>query len=304
MAHVAGQCGEPAPAHQPARVAHRVHAAHAVPVGERRPGDDDGAEQLGTGRRGHHHLPASLAVADHDRLALRLRMQLDHPLKERGLGLHHVLDGLAGDRIGQEAHEVAGMAGAHGHADLAVGLESADPGPVPGAGVDDHERPLLRIDRDAARRGDPDHAVIHRPGQRRPAEHELAAEAQDMGRPLRHVLVKLVAALTHHVEVEDTSLPSIDPVVDGIGPQGPRRTSGSAQVGLRHQRRSSKGRKRGRCLGLQGQTGLYRYGRLWTIRPGAGRQVKRQARDHVSGGRWGSRIDPHQRPSPVKSSSP
>ena len=182
VAHVAGQCGEPAPAHQPARVAHRVHAAHPVPVGERSPGDDDGAEQLRPGRRGHHHLPASLAVADHDRLALRLRMQLDHPLKERGLGPHHVLDGLAGDRIGQEAHEVAGVPGAHGHADLAVGLESADPGPVPGAGVDDHERPLLRIDRDAGRRGDPDQAVIHRPGQRRPAEHELAAEAQDMGR--------------------------------------------------------------------------------------------------------------------------
>ncbi len=73
-------------------------------------------------------------------------MQLDHLLEEGGLGLHHVLDRLAGHGLGQEAHEVAGMAGPERHPDLAVGLEAADPGPVPGARVDDHEGPLLLVD--------------------------------------------------------------------------------------------------------------------------------------------------------------
>ena len=66
----------------------------------------------------------------------------DHPLEERGLGLHDVLDRLPRHRLGQEADEVAGMAGAHGDADLAVGLEAADARPVAGARVDDDERPL------------------------------------------------------------------------------------------------------------------------------------------------------------------
>ena len=144
VAEVAGERGQPAAAVEPAGVAHRVLAAHAGPVGQRRAGDDDRAEQLGPGRGHHHHRPAALAVADHHRLAVGLGVQLDHPLEERGLGRHDVLDRLARHRLGQEADEVAGMPGAHGDADLAVGLEAADPRAVAGARVDDDERPLLR----------------------------------------------------------------------------------------------------------------------------------------------------------------
>ena len=68
---------------------------------------------------------------------------------------HDVLDRLAGHRLGQEADEVAGVAGAHGDADLAVGLEAADARPVAGARVDDDERPLALIDGDAGGRDDP-----------------------------------------------------------------------------------------------------------------------------------------------------
>ncbi len=60
------------------------------------------------------------------------------------------LDGLARHRLRQEADEIAGMAGLERDADLAVGLEAADAGAVPGARVDDDEWPARRIELDAA----------------------------------------------------------------------------------------------------------------------------------------------------------
>ena len=42
--------------------------------------------------------------------------------------------------LGQEADEIAGMPGLERDADLAVGLEAADAGAVPGARIDHHER--------------------------------------------------------------------------------------------------------------------------------------------------------------------
>ena len=53
------------------------------------------------------------------------------------------LDGLTRHRFGQEADEVAGMTGLHRYADLAVGLEAADPRPVTRARIDDYERTAL-----------------------------------------------------------------------------------------------------------------------------------------------------------------
>ncbi len=56
------------------------------------------------------------------------------------------LDGLARHRLGQEADEIAGMPRLHRDADLAVGLEAADAGSMPGPWVDDDERPARRVD--------------------------------------------------------------------------------------------------------------------------------------------------------------
>ena len=50
-AEIAGQRGQPASAQQAAGVAHRIFAAHARPVGQRRAGNDDRAEQLRPERR-------------------------------------------------------------------------------------------------------------------------------------------------------------------------------------------------------------------------------------------------------------
>ena len=45
-AEIAGQRGQPRAAEQATRVAHRVLPAHTAPVGQRRAGDDDRAEEL------------------------------------------------------------------------------------------------------------------------------------------------------------------------------------------------------------------------------------------------------------------
>ena len=190
-AEVAGERGQPAAAGQAAGVAHRVLALDAGPVGQRRAGDDDRPEQLRPDRRHHHHRPAGLAVADDARLAFGVRVQRDHLLEEHRLGAHDVLDGLARHRVGREADEVARMAGAHRHAQLAVGLEAADARPVPGARIDHHERPLLRIDRDPGRRLDARQQVVDRLGEGAAVQHQLGVEAEHMRHRLRLLLVVL-----------------------------------------------------------------------------------------------------------------
>ena len=146
---------------------------HAGPIGKRRAGDDDGAEQFGADRRQHHHRPSALAVADDTRFAVGIRMQGDHLLEEHRFGAGNILDGLPRHWFGQKADEITGMTGLEGDPDLAVGLEPADTGTVARARIDDHEGASPRIDGDAFRRDDPHEPVIHRARQRSPIDDEL-----------------------------------------------------------------------------------------------------------------------------------
>ena len=218
VAEIAGQRRQPAAAIEAAGIAHRVLAAHAGPVGERRAGDDDRAEQLGPGRGHQHRGPAALAVADHHRLAVGIGVQLDHPLEERGLRRHDVLDRLSRHRIRQETDEIARVPGSHGDADLAVRLEAADPRAMAGARVDDDERPLLRVGDDAGRRRDRDQAIIDRARQRAAVEHEVGLELKHVWRLFGHVRVILIASLAQDVEEQYAALPGIHGVVDDGGP--------------------------------------------------------------------------------------
>ena len=163
-------------------------------------------------------------------------MELDHALEEGGLGHHDVLDRLPGHRLGQEAHEVAGMTGAHGDADLAVGLEAADPRTVAGARVDDDERPLALIHGDAGGRDDPRQHVVHRPRQRPAVHDQLGLELQDVGRLHRHVLEILVAPLPQDVEKQHAALPGIQAVLGGGGPGEGARRGRSRALGVCHVR--------------------------------------------------------------------
>ena len=110
VAEVAGERCEPASSQQPTRVAHGVLAARAGPIGERRAGDDNGAEELWPHRREQHDRPARLAIADHGRLAIGFGMKRDDTFEERCFRVDHVLYGLSGDRFGEKAHEIARMA--------------------------------------------------------------------------------------------------------------------------------------------------------------------------------------------------
>ena len=175
--------------------------------------------------------PAGLAIADHAGLAVGLRMQRDDLLEEDRLGARDVLERLARHGLGQEADEVAGMTGLEGDADLAVCLEAADAGAVPGARIDHDKGAPCRIDRHTLRRDDAHEGVIDRPRERAAVDHELGLVVEHVRRRLGEMLAILVAALAQHVEEEEAALCGIDHVVDrgGKGTKG----IGSGRLGWR-----------------------------------------------------------------------
>ncbi len=105
------------------------------------------------------------------------------------------------------------MAGFECHADFAVGLEPADAGAVPGARIDDDERPARQIDFDPRRRNDPHQAVIDRPFQRPAVDDQLHLVVEHMRSGLGQVFSILIAALAHDVAEQHAALRRIDHVV-------------------------------------------------------------------------------------------
>ena len=83
------------------------------------------------------------------------------------------------------------MAGAHGHTQLAVGFEPTDAWTVPGARIDHHERPLLRIDGDPGWRLDAGEQIVGGSLERPGVEDQLGVEAEHMRHRHRLVLVLL-----------------------------------------------------------------------------------------------------------------
>src|SRR5262249_33368363 len=98
-------------------------------------------------------------------------MQRTHLSQKYRFGSRDVLDGLARHRVREKADEITGMSRFECHADLAVGLEAADAGTVPGTRIDDDERPARRIDFDTRRRNDSHEAIIDRAIERSAVEH-------------------------------------------------------------------------------------------------------------------------------------
>jgi hypothetical protein len=181
----------------------------------------DRPRQVGVHGAHHHDLPTGLAVADEARLAFRLRVQRDHPLQEPRLGAANILDRLAGNRVGHEADEVAGMAGGQCDTDLAVLLHPADARPMAGARVEDDEGPLAGVDFNAGRRDDAHQPIVDRPRQRAAVDQQLMLEAEDMRRLLCHPVELRVAALAKGIQEQHRALHRVEPVVlnDAEGPQ-------------------------------------------------------------------------------------
>ena len=222
MTEVARQRGQPAAAQEAAAVAHRILAAHAGPVGERRARDDEGTEELGPHGREHHDGPSSLAIADHAGLAFGIGMQRDDLFKEHCFGARNVLDRLARHGVGQKADEITGMSGLERDADLAVRLEPADARAVPGARIDDNERPAQRIDLDSCGRNDAHQGIIDRSLQAAAVDDELDFVLEHMRRSLREMLAVLIAALAHDVPEQHGPLRRIDHVFHGRSKQPKR----------------------------------------------------------------------------------
>ncbi len=130
------------------------------------------------------------------------------------------------------------MAGAHRHAEFAVGLEAADARAVAGARVDHHERAFLRVDDHPCRRLDPHQPVIDRPREGAAVQHQFVLETEDVRHRLGFLRVVLVAALAQHVPEQNGALPAIDPVIHRL--LGDERASGGW------------GGERGEGLGLVG----------------------------------------------------
>src|SRR5262249_39015952 len=126
VAEIAGKCRQPAATQQAAAIAHRIFAVHAGPVRQRRSGNDNGAEEFWPDGGENHDRPPRRAIADPAGLAVRRGMQRGALFEKARLGARDVLDRLAGNGMGKEADEIAGMSGLEGHAVFAVRFEAAD----------------------------------------------------------------------------------------------------------------------------------------------------------------------------------
>ena len=119
---------------------------------------------------------------------------------------------------GVKADEVAGMTGAHRHAQFAVGLEAADAGTVAGTRVDHDEGTLALVDDHAGRRLDADQPVIDRALQGAPVENRFSLEVEHVRHRLGLLGIVLLAAPAHQVPVEDGTLHGVDHVLAGRPP--------------------------------------------------------------------------------------
>ncbi len=107
-------------------------------------------------------------------------------------------------------------------ADLAVRLEAANAGTMPGARIDDHIGTLFGIDGHAVRRNDLKQQIVDRPRQRAAVDHDVVVIGQHRRAVLGGVpLVVSVADLAHDVEEEHRALREIGrvdvPVLQHLG---------------------------------------------------------------------------------------
>ncbi len=192
-------------AEQAAVVAHGVFAEPPGPVGERRPVDDERTGDVRICGGEDHGRPAALAIADDDRFR-RVGMAAADLGDELRLGPHDVGESLG--RLGARAEddEIDGVAVAQRDADLAVGLEAADAGAVPGARIDDHVGALPALHLDPLGREDFEQHLVGRAAQGLAVEDHLVIVDEHRRRAGRLVGRVLVGALAKHVKGEREAL--------------------------------------------------------------------------------------------------
>src|SRR5690606_33266206 len=93
----------------------------------------------------HHDGPARLTISDDRGLTFRLWVKINHVLNKGRLRAGDILDRLTWNWFREEPNEVTGMAGLHGHADLAFWFESAYSGAMTRSRINDHEWALIFV---------------------------------------------------------------------------------------------------------------------------------------------------------------
>ncbi len=145
-------------------------------------------------------------------------MATDHLFQEAGFGIHYRHQGLAIFRFRAEGDEIDRMPGLHCHAHFGIELEATDARPMPGARINHHHRPRLRIDRQAGRRLQAQQRVVARLRQVVAIEHQFMIELEQRWRALLQVLQVVVAAIEQRIEEQEAALYAILYVGGDIAP--------------------------------------------------------------------------------------
>ncbi len=126
---------------------------------------------------------------------------------------------LTGRGFREKDHEIDRMTFVKGHADLGIMLETADPGTMTGARIDDDDRWLVEIDAIVpailSNIGDAHQGVVLGMLEAARVEDRLVLEVEQ-GRQAHALMLQHVArALAQRIPEQDRALPGIDTVLPG-----------------------------------------------------------------------------------------
>ncbi len=128
------------------------------------------------------------------------------------------------------------MAGFHRHADLAVGLETADSRPVTRTRINHHERTALVINCHATWRSNAYQRVVDGARKGSAVDDQFNFVVEDMRRGFSDVFAILQSALAHDIEEQDAALPGIDQIFETGCKEPRKRFARDGRLAGRHAR--------------------------------------------------------------------
>src|SRR5262249_13402157 len=131
---------------------------------------------------------------------------------KNGFRPRDVPDRLTGNRIGQEADKITGMASLERNPDFTVRFEPADAWPMSGTRIDHDERSASWVDFNALRRNDADKRIVDGTRKGATVDNEFNLVFQHMRRGLGEVLTVGVAPLAHDIPEQNAALGRVDHV--------------------------------------------------------------------------------------------
>ena len=153
--------------------------------------------------------------------------RLLHFAHELRLGARHVGERLRARRVGGEDAEVDRVPAVQRDADLALALEAADAGAVPGARIDDDVGAGVRAQRHARGRADRHQRIVDRPLEGRAVDDDVVVVGEHRRAALLLVVHELVAALAQDVGEQQ-------PALGGVGQVGRKVAGLHFAHGARH----------------------------------------------------------------------